>query len=264
MAAQLKELTVTQLQALITGLPTYCPNMTFMLASQICTTTQVVQKLTIALNAENDVSTKKTAWKSALATRNTVAANEGKEGKELREIVGLMFINSPDALGPGHHALALRGADVRGGWFAPHRDEEPAPGSAARGVRVAEGAGRGHAAEALRDGRADVQRDDRRRDGQELRKTTTIVRPSRKCTPNHACAPVREPARGPLDSGGSRIAQSCQLVSVPTALSVSSRTAATSGPRRAARDLASSSMERLSMRLSGKSSRAPNAAPTPA
>ena len=132
MTTQIRELTPAQLQALITGLPTYCPNMTFMLASQLYTTAQVVQLLTTVQSAATSVSTTKAAWTASIVAERAVAAKDGTLARELREMVGLMFANSPTTL----NALAI----------APRKTPKPLSAEArvaaeakARATRLARG-----------------------------------------------------------------------------------------------------------------------------
>jgi hypothetical protein len=93
-----KKLTAAEYKALITGLPTYCPNLSIILAGQSYTTPQAVALLTTLFNSSTAVATAKGAWKEAIVADDVLNAQSGPIAKELRQIVKLMFSNTTNAL----------------------------------------------------------------------------------------------------------------------------------------------------------------------
>ncbi len=92
------ELTTTEIQALISGLPKYCPSMNIMLDGEPYTTTEVVQLLQTVLDALTAITAARTALAASIAAGKKVAANEGVLAKEAREVVAVGFANTPAAL----------------------------------------------------------------------------------------------------------------------------------------------------------------------
>jgi len=98
MAKVAKQLSLVQLQALISNVPKYCPNMTIALNSQPYTTAQLVSLLTGVHDAFTAATAAKAAWKGAVVAAQGVGATQGVLARELRDICALMFINAPATL----------------------------------------------------------------------------------------------------------------------------------------------------------------------
>jgi len=102
MPAQLKELTVVQLQSLLTGLPKYCSSMQLVLDSKPYTIPAIVPMIQTILDAIAAISAARASWVASIAAGKTVAAKEVILVREARDIVGASYANSPsilDALG---------------------------------------------------------------------------------------------------------------------------------------------------------------------
>ena len=93
-----KLLTQAQFQALITGIPIYCPNATFSVAGRTFTAPQAVAFIASVLNASVAVTATRAAWLAALKAEEATIAGDGQVARELREDVALMFSNAPTTL----------------------------------------------------------------------------------------------------------------------------------------------------------------------
>jgi hypothetical protein len=98
MAKRIQVLTQQQYQALLTGLPKYCPNATFVYEEKNYTTPQVVTLISSVLSATSAVPTAKAAATRAVTTANAKESSDGQVVKGVREIVALMFKNADDVL----------------------------------------------------------------------------------------------------------------------------------------------------------------------
>ncbi len=101
--------------------------MTFTLAGQTYTPTQVVQLATSLLAADNATVLAKAAYAEAVAAEKKLLATDGKVVQQLRESLALIFSNSPTTL-----------ADLR------DRAEEDAEAPVDPGPRGQGGEGGGH------------------------------------------------------------------------------------------------------------------------
>jgi hypothetical protein len=93
-----KVVTQQQYQALLTGLPKYCPTTTFVIGGTSYTTAQVVTLVTSILDVASAVAPAKAAAKAAVAAAEAKVAADGQIVKGVREIVALMFNNAPQTL----------------------------------------------------------------------------------------------------------------------------------------------------------------------
>ncbi len=91
-------LTTAEYQALLVGLPKYCPNTVFTIGGQSLTTPQVVALITTILNVSSAVAPAKAAAKAAVAAIETTDASDGQTVKGVREVVAWMFNNVPTTL----------------------------------------------------------------------------------------------------------------------------------------------------------------------
>ena len=98
MSTYVKSLTTAQYQALLTGLPKYCPNTVFTIGGQSYTTPQVVALITSILNVSVAVAPAKAAWLAAVQAVRQAEAKDGETVKEVRAVVALMFNNAPTTL----------------------------------------------------------------------------------------------------------------------------------------------------------------------
>jgi hypothetical protein len=91
-------LTEAQYQALLTGMPKYCPNAVFTIDGQSYTTTQVAALINAILNAKLAVAPAKATYLAAAhAIEEAVVAN-GETVKEIRAVISFMFGNEPATL----------------------------------------------------------------------------------------------------------------------------------------------------------------------
>ncbi len=94
----INELTITEYQALVSGIPKYCPNAIFTVAGQTFTAPEAVTFIESVLNAVSAIATAKTAWADAkLAAEKTLSQN-GAAVKAIRENIALMFSNNTTTL----------------------------------------------------------------------------------------------------------------------------------------------------------------------
>jgi hypothetical protein len=98
MSRPTEALTMAEYQALLAGLPKYCPNSVFTIAGQSYTTPQVVALITSILNVKNAAAPAKATWVAARQAITTTEAQDGQIVKGIREVVALMFTNAPDTL----------------------------------------------------------------------------------------------------------------------------------------------------------------------
>ena len=91
-------LTTDQYQALLVGLPKYCPNAVFVIGGQSYTTAQVVALITSILQASLAVPPAKATWLEAATQSRELEAEDGETVKEVREVVALMFKNAASTL----------------------------------------------------------------------------------------------------------------------------------------------------------------------
>jgi hypothetical protein len=98
MAKKTAQLTVAEYQALITGIPKYLPNGTFMVSGQTLTATQAVT----FLQGLHDTSAATIAAKGALQqARDQDVVSEAQNGvvaREIRDTIALMFSNAAGTL----------------------------------------------------------------------------------------------------------------------------------------------------------------------
>jgi len=93
-----KSLTQAEYQALLVGLPKYCPTAVFTISGQSYTSAQVVTLIQGLLNASVTAATARAALAAAREAVVKATAAEGQTVKGVREVVGLMFNNSPTIL----------------------------------------------------------------------------------------------------------------------------------------------------------------------
>ncbi len=98
MSTQLARLTTAQIQALIAGIPKYCPNVSLIFGGTSYTATEAVALLNTVLASTASVASSKASYSEAVAAARTVTENEGHVARELREVIGLMFSSSPATL----------------------------------------------------------------------------------------------------------------------------------------------------------------------
>jgi len=91
-------LTITEYQALIAGIPKYCPNAIFTVAGQTFTASEAVTFITSLLNAASAVATAKTGWKDARLAEETLVASDLPIVKAIRENLATMFSNNTTTL----------------------------------------------------------------------------------------------------------------------------------------------------------------------
>jgi len=91
-------LTPAQLQALITGVPKYCPNMVFILSGQTFTATEFVTLTSGVLNASTAVTAAKATAKAAIQAEEKTIAGDGELVREARDILALMYNGVPETL----------------------------------------------------------------------------------------------------------------------------------------------------------------------
>ena len=92
------QLSLTDYQALVSGIPKYCPNAIFTVAGQTFTATEAVTFITSVLNTVSATATAKTGWKDARLAEETMVATNGVVVKGIRENVALMFSNNTTTL----------------------------------------------------------------------------------------------------------------------------------------------------------------------
>ena len=93
-----RQLPKAQLQALITGIPTYCANTIFSVAGQTYTAPQAVAFLTTVLDASTGRTAARAALVAAMQAEEKVLAQDGQVAREIRDSIALMFSNVPPAL----------------------------------------------------------------------------------------------------------------------------------------------------------------------
>ena len=98
MSNKIRSLTTAQYQALITGMPKYCPNSVFEIAGTSYTTPQVVALVQSVLNHAVAVAPAKATWLATTKAIDEAEATDGKIVKEVREVVALMYQNAPSTL----------------------------------------------------------------------------------------------------------------------------------------------------------------------
>ena len=98
MGRAVRALTTAQYQALLTGMPKYCPTTVFTIGGKSFTTPQVGQLITSILNVSSAVAPAKAAAKVAVAAIETAEASDGETVKGVRDVVALMFNNEPTTL----------------------------------------------------------------------------------------------------------------------------------------------------------------------
>ena len=98
MSSPITQLTLSEYQALVSGIPKYCPKAIFTVAGQTFTANQAVTFITSVLNAVSAVASAKTGWKDARLAEEQVLAQDGATVKAIRENIGLMFSNNTTTL----------------------------------------------------------------------------------------------------------------------------------------------------------------------
>ena len=98
MVAKSIPLTQAELQALITGIPQFCPSTVFNVAGQTFTAPQAVAFLATVQNAGAAIAASRAAWKAAIQASEKNNAGDGVVAREIREAVGLQFSNAPTTL----------------------------------------------------------------------------------------------------------------------------------------------------------------------
>jgi hypothetical protein len=91
MTVIIKPMTVAEYQALVSGIPKYCPNMVFNVAGTTYTAAEAVTFVTNALTAVSAVATAKTGWADAKLAAAKVLAQDGPTVTAIRESIALMF-----------------------------------------------------------------------------------------------------------------------------------------------------------------------------
>jgi hypothetical protein len=91
-------LTLAELQALVNGLPRYCPTAIFTVAGQTFTSPQAVTFIQSVLAAVSAVATAKTGWTDARLAEAKIVSQDGAAVKAIRDNVALMFSNNTTTL----------------------------------------------------------------------------------------------------------------------------------------------------------------------
>jgi hypothetical protein len=91
-------LTLSQYKALVAGIPTYCPNATFMVAGQTFTSAQAVTYIQNVLNAVAATASARGSWKDAIAAEEKLLATDGATVKAIRSNLAEMFSNAANTL----------------------------------------------------------------------------------------------------------------------------------------------------------------------
>jgi hypothetical protein len=89
---------LSEIQALITGMPKYCASTSFVLAGQTYTSSALVQIATSLLAADSAKILAKAAYKAATAAEQKLFATDGLVIQELRQNIVLIFSNSPTTM----------------------------------------------------------------------------------------------------------------------------------------------------------------------
>jgi hypothetical protein len=92
------QLTLIDYQALVAGIPKYCPSAIFTVAGQTFTATEAVTFITSVLNTVSATATAKTGWKDARLAEEKMVADNGAVVKGIRDNVALMFSNNTTTL----------------------------------------------------------------------------------------------------------------------------------------------------------------------
>jgi hypothetical protein len=98
MAKSISALTISQYRALVAGIPLYCPNAIFTVASQTFTAPQAVTFISAVLAAVSATATAKGAWKDAMLAEEKLVAADGATVKEIRNNIATMFSNATNTL----------------------------------------------------------------------------------------------------------------------------------------------------------------------
>jgi hypothetical protein len=91
-------LSLTEYHAIVSGIPTYCPKATFIIAGQTFSAPQAVKFVSSVLDAVSATATAKTAWKDARMAEEKVVAQNGPAVRAIREVIAAMFSNSTTTL----------------------------------------------------------------------------------------------------------------------------------------------------------------------
>ena len=94
----ISNLTLTEYQALVTGIPKFCPTAIFTVAGQTFTAPQAVTFVASVLAAVSAVATAKTGWKDARLAEEKIVVQDGAAVKAIRDNVALMFSNNTTTL----------------------------------------------------------------------------------------------------------------------------------------------------------------------
>jgi hypothetical protein len=89
---------LAQLKALVTNIPKYFTNGTFVIAGQTYTAAQVVAIVTTLLNAATTVEAAKTGVTDARLAEKALESQSGQFVKELRQIIGVAYSNDTTTL----------------------------------------------------------------------------------------------------------------------------------------------------------------------
>jgi hypothetical protein len=127
----IKPLTLAEYQALVTGIPTYCPTATLLIAGQTFTAPQAVTYISAVLAAVSATATAKTDWKGARIAEEAIVAQCGATVQTVREVIGAMFSNTPTTLA----ALAITPKKPRTPLSAEARAAANAKAKATRAAR---------------------------------------------------------------------------------------------------------------------------------
>jgi hypothetical protein len=94
----IRPLTISEYQALVTGIPKNCPTATFTVAGQTFTAAQAVVYLQGVLNAVAATAAAKTNWKDAMAAAEQTVIQEGATVRGIRDVIATMFSNQTTVL----------------------------------------------------------------------------------------------------------------------------------------------------------------------
>jgi hypothetical protein len=126
------QLSVAEYQALITGIPKYLENATFMVASQTFTAAEAVALFQALHDSSAAVVAAKAMWKQLALAEDAAEAHDGAIARDLRRVVARAFSNAP--------------ATLQAFMLSPRKKREPLSAEArlvatakARATRVARG-----------------------------------------------------------------------------------------------------------------------------
>ena len=98
MRSSINALTLAEYQALVVGIPKYCPNAIFTVAGQTFTALQAVTFISSVLAAVSATAAAKTGWKDAMLNEEQIVARDGPTVKAIRAVIASAFSNATTTL----------------------------------------------------------------------------------------------------------------------------------------------------------------------